>query len=137
MIFVKDMLLRNKITDMLTSLISGLVTALSLLVVDLVVPGVDLDTFAAALIAALSIAVVNTLIRPVIGFLSLPLTLVTFGLFSFVVNGICFWLASAFVPGFSVHGILGTILGPVVLTFVSTFLGNYFAQRFPAIQDEA
>ncbi|MEM1251871.1 MAG: phage holin family protein [Cyanobacteria bacterium P01_H01_bin.21] len=122
---------------MLTSLISGLVTALSLLVVDLVVPGVDLDTFAAALIAALSIAVVNTLIRPVIGFLSLPLTLVTFGLFSFVVNGICFWLASAFVPGFSVHGILGTILGPVVLTFVSTFLGNYFAQRFPAIQDEA
>ena len=134
---VKDTLLRNKITEMLTSLISGLVTALSLLVVDLVVPGVDLATFPAALIAALSIAVVNTLVRPVIGLLSLPLTLVTFGLFSFVVNGICFWLASAFVPGFSVHGILGTILGPVVLTFVSTFLGNYFAQRFPAIQDEA
>lgn len=122
---------------MLMSLVSGLVTALSLLVVDLVVPGVDLATFPAALIAALSIAIVNTLIRPVIGLLSLPITFVTFGLFSFVVNGICFWLASAFVPGFSVHGILGTILGPVLLTFVSTFLGNYFAERFPAVQDKA
>lgn len=122
---------------MLTSLISGLVTALSLLVVDLVVPGVDLATFPAALIAALSIAVVNTFIRPVIGLLSLPLTFVTFGLFSFVVNGICFWLASALVPGFSVQGILGTILGPVVLTFVSTFLGSYFAERFPTIEDKA
>ncbi|MGD1857051.1 MAG: phage holin family protein [Leptolyngbyaceae cyanobacterium] len=122
---------------MLTSLVSGLVTALSLLVVDLVVPGVDLATFPAALIAALSIAVVNTFIRPVISLLSLPLTFITFGLFSFVVNGICFWAASAFVPGFSVHGILGTILGPIVLTFVSTFLGSYFAERYPSIQDKA
>ena len=121
---------------MLVSLLSGLVTALSLLVVDLVVPGVDIATFAAALIAALSIAAVNTFIRPVIKLLSLPLTLVTFGLFAFVVNGICFWLSSAFVPGFSVHGLLGTILGPVVLTFVSTFLGSYFAERFPALQDK-
>lgn len=128
--------LRTRTISILTSLLSGLVTALSLLVVDLVVPGVDLDTFAAALIAAVSIAVVNTLIRPIISLLSLPLTLVTFGLFSFVVNGICFWLAAAFVPGFDVHGILGTILGPVALSFISTFLGNYFAQRFPTIQQD-
>lgn len=128
--------LRNRTINILTSLLSGLVTALSLLVVDLVVPGVDLDTFAAALIAAVSIAVVNILIRPIIGLLSLPLTFVTFGLFSFVVNGICFWLAAAFVPGFSVHGILGTILGPVVLSFISAFLGNYFAQRFPTVQQD-
>ncbi|MEM9807743.1 MAG: phage holin family protein [Cyanobacteria bacterium P01_D01_bin.56] len=121
---------------MLTSLLSGLITALSLLVVDLVVPGVDIATFTAALIAALSIAVVNTFVRPVIGLLSLPLTFITFGLFSFVVNGICFWLAAAFVPGFNVQGILGTILGPVALSFVSTFLGNYFAQRFPSVQQD-
>lgn len=121
---------------MLTSLLSGLITALSLLVVDLAVPGVDIATFPAALIAALSIAVVNTLVRPVISLLSLPLTFITFGLFSFVVNGICFWLAAAFVPGFNVQGILGTILGPVALSFVSTFLGNYFAQRFPTVQQD-
>ena len=103
---------------------------------DLAIPGVDIATFPAALIAALSIAVVNTLVRPVISLLSLPLTFITFGLFSFVVNGICFWLAAAFVPGFNVQGLLGTILGPVALSFVSTFLGNYFAQRFPSVQQD-
>ena len=103
---------------------------------DLVIPDVDIATFPAALIAALSIAVVNTLVRPVISLLSLPLTFITFGLFSFVVNGICFWLAAAFVPGFNVQGLLGTILGPVALSFVSTFLGNYFAQRFPSVQQD-
>lgn len=133
---VHTSLVKRKV-DMVMSLLSGLITALSLLVVDLVVPGVDIATFVAALIAALSIAAVNTFIRPVIKLLSLPLTLITFGLFSFVVNGICFWLAAAFVPGFSVHGFLGTILGPVILTFVSTFLGNYFAERFPALQEKA
>ena len=122
---------------MLMSLLSGLITALSLLVVDLTVPGVEIATFPAALIAALSITVVNTFIRPFITLVSLPLTVVTLGLFSFVVNGICFWLAAAFVPGFSVHGFLGAIVGPIVLSFVSTFLGSYFAERFPALEDKA
>lgn len=121
---------------MLTSLLSGLITALSLLIVDLTVPGVDIDTFAAAVIAALSIAVVNTFIRPFVTLLSLPLTLVTLGLFSFVVNGICFWVAAAFVPGFSVHGFLGIILGPIVLSFVSTFIDNYFTERFSTLEDK-
>jgi putative membrane protein len=51
------------------------------------------------------------------------------GLFSLVVNGICFWLASVLVPGFAVHGILAIILGPVVLSFVNTFLNKYFAEK--------
>ncbi|MEO0457361.1 MAG: phage holin family protein [Cyanobacteria bacterium P01_A01_bin.114] len=122
---------------MIAPLISGLVTALSLLIVDLVVPGVDIATFPAALIAAGSIAVVNALIRPVIKLLSLPLTFVTFGLFAIIVNGVCFWISAAFVPGFSVQGLLGILLGPVVLSFVSTFLGSYFGERFPTLQDEA
>jgi putative membrane protein len=65
--------------------------------------------------------------------LSLPLNFLTFGLFSLVVNGFCFWLASAFVPGFSVHGLLAFILGPVVLSFVNTFLTSYFTERRPEI----
>lgn len=112
-------------------LLSGLATALSLLVVDLVVPGVDIATFTAALLAAVSVGVVNAFIKPALTTLSLPVTFVTFGLFSLIVNGLCFWLASAFVPGFSVHGPLAFILGPVVLSFVSTFLVNYFAKKYP------
>jgi putative membrane protein len=110
-------------------LVTTLITALSLLVVDLLVPGVTLSTFAAAMLAAVSIGLVNGTLKPVLSLLSLPITFVTLGAFSLVVNGLCFWLASVFVPGFSVQGILGFLLGPVVLSFASTFLNNYFAER--------
>ena len=110
-----------------------LATALSLLVVDLVVPGVDLATFPAAIIAAVAIGIVNSSVRPLLSALSMPLNFVSLGLFSLVVNGICFWLAAVLVPGFGVHGLLAIILGPVILSFVNTFLSRYFAERNPQL----
>ncbi len=114
---------------MLGFFVTTLVTALSLLVVDLAVPGVGIATFPAALAAAVSLGLVNGSIKPVVKLLSLPVTFLTLGAFSLVVNGLCFWLASLFVPGFVVHGLLGFILGPVVLSFVGTFLMNYFTKN--------
>jgi putative membrane protein len=114
---------------MLGFFLTTLVTALSLLVVDLAVPGVDIATFVAALLAAVAIGIVNALVKPVLSILSLPITILTLGLFSFVVNGICFWLASVFVPGFAVHGFWAMILGPVVLSLTSTFLTKYVLER--------
>ncbi|HEY9884889.1 MAG TPA: phage holin family protein [Thermosynechococcaceae cyanobacterium] len=122
---------------MVGNLVTLLATALSLLVVDLAVPGVDLATFPAALIAAVSIGLVNAFIKPVLSTLSLPLTFVTLGVFSLVVNGLCFWLASVFVPGFRVDGLLAFILGPVVLSLSSTFLNRYFAERNVGVLPEA
>ena len=61
--------------------------------------------------------------------LSLPATVLTLGGFGLVVNGFCFWLASLVVPGFTVHGLLGFLLGPIVLSFVSTALTGYFYQK--------
>lgn len=119
---------------MLGTLLTWLATALSLLVVDLVVPGVDLATFPAALIGAVVLGLVNSTVRPVLSLLSLPINFVTLGLFSLVVNGICFWLAAALVPGFSVHGLTAIILGPVVLSLVNTFISKYFAERHPDMQ---
>jgi putative membrane protein len=109
--------------------LTTLITALSLLIVDLAVPGVTIATFPAALLAGVSIGLVNAVVKPVLKVLSLPINFVTFGLFSLVVNGVCFWLASVFVPGFAVHGLLALILGPVVLSFASTFLNSYFIDR--------
>lgn len=109
--------------------LTTLITALSLLIVDLAVPGVTIATFPAALLAGISIGFVNAVVKPVLNILSLPVNFVTFGLFSLVVNGVCFWLASVFVPGFAVHGLLALILGPVVLSLVSTFLNSYFIER--------
>jgi putative membrane protein len=119
---------------MLGTLIAGLATALSLLVVDLLIPEVHIATFAAALIAALAIGGVNTFIKPVLSVLSLPLNFLSFGLFSLVVNGLCFWLASVFVPGFQVGGPLAFLLGPVILSLVSTFLLNYFSEKYPNLE---
>ena len=110
-------------------LLTPLITALSLLVVDLVVPGVNIATFVAALVAALAIGLVNATIKPVLSLVSLPVTFLTFGAFSLVVNGLCFWLATLFVPGFSVHGFLGFILAPIVLSFSTTFINNYFDEN--------
>jgi putative membrane protein len=114
---------------MVGSLITLVATALSLLVVDLVVPGVDLATFPSALIAALVVGFFNSTVRPVLATLSLPLNILSLGTFSLVVNGLCFWLASLFVPGFEVRGLLGFILGPVILSVVNTFLNSYFTEK--------
>lgn len=106
-----------------------LITALSLLVVDLVVPGVAIATFPAALLAAVSIGLVNGSIKPVLSTLALPLNFLTLGAASLLVNGLCFWLASLLVPGFAVHGLLALLLGPVVLSLGTTFLGQYWVQK--------
>jgi putative membrane protein len=119
---------------MLRAFFTILSVALSLLVVDLVVPGVNLANFPAAMIAAVAIGGVNSFVKPVLALLSLPLNFLTLGAFSLVVNGICFALAAALVPGFSVHGILGMVLAPVVLSFANTFLSHYIAERRPELQ---
>ena len=116
---------------MVITFFTWLATALSLLLVDLAVPGVDIATFPSALIAAIAIGLLNSSIKPVLSQLSLPLNYSNLGLFSIVVNGVCFWLAAVLVPGFSVHGILAAILGPVALSFVNTCVTNYLAEKNP------
>lgn len=114
---------------MLGLFLTTLVTALSLLVVDMVVPGVAIASFPVALAAGLSVGVINASIKPVLKLLSLPISIVTLGVFSLVVNSFCFWLATLFVPGFAVHGLFSFILAPIVLSAVSTFITGYFINK--------
>ena len=118
---------------MLGSLLTLVATALSLLVVDIIFPGVNLATFPAALIAGLAIGGVNSFVKPVISTLSMPLNFLSLGAFSLVVNGLCFWLASVLVPGFQVSGLLAFILSPVILSAVNTLIGKYFGEKYPQI----
>lgn len=106
-----------------------LATALSLLIVDILVPGVNIANFPAAMLAGVAIGLINGSVKPVLSTLSLPLNLLTLGAFSLVVNGICFTLAAFLVPGFVAKGLIAFILGPVVLSFANTFLNQYFVQR--------
>lgn len=109
--------------------LTTLATALSLLIVDLIVPGVNLTSFPTALLAGVAIGLVNGVVKPILFILSLPITILTLGLFTLVINGICFWLASLLVPGFTVHGFLALILGPIVLSLASTVINNYFVGK--------
>lgn len=120
---------------MLGTVFSLLGTALSLLVVDLALgKGVDIANFPAAMIAAVVIGLLNSSVRPALSALSMPLNFLSFGAFSLVVNGFCFWLASVLVPGFMVRGLPAFILGPVILSFVNTFVNQYFAEKHPELQ---
>ncbi|MDX2239061.1 MAG: phage holin family protein [Leptolyngbyaceae cyanobacterium bins.302] len=116
---------------MLGFLFTTLATALSLLVVDLVVPGVDLANFPAAVIAAIAIGLVNSSVKPALSALSMPLNILSLGFASLLVNGLCFWLAAVLVPGFGVRGLLAFFLGPILLSTVNTFLNSYFVSRNP------
>lgn len=116
---------------MLGSLLTILATALSLLVVDIIFPGVSLANFPVAIAAGLVIGLVNSGIKPVLSILSLPLNILSLGGFSLVINGLCFWLASLFVPGFRVSGLIAFIIAPIILSIANTFLSKYFAERVP------
>ncbi|MDB9303278.1 MULTISPECIES: phage holin family protein [Cyanophyceae] len=122
---------------MWATFLTAIATALSLLIVDLVVPGVNIANFPAAMIAALVIGLINGSVKPVLSGLSLPLNFVTLGGFSLIVNGFCFWLAAVLVPGFAVRGLVAFLLGPVILSFASTFINNYFAEKNPALNSSA
>ncbi|MDH6056417.1 phage holin family protein [Umezakia ovalisporum] len=113
--------------------LTAIATALSLLIVDLVVPGVNIANFPAALIAALVIGLINGSVKPVLSTFSLPLNFLTLGAFSLIVNGFCFWLAAVLVPGFAVRGLVAFLLGPVILSFASTFMNKYFAEKSLAL----
>ncbi|MEX1127875.1 MAG: phage holin family protein [Vicinamibacterales bacterium] len=86
------------------------------------VPGVHLAGLVPALIAGLILGLVNALVRPILVILTLPFTLITLGLFLFVVNAICLALTAALVPGFEISGFLAALLGALVVTVVSWIL---------------
>ncbi|PSF37823.1 hypothetical protein C7H19_07510 [Aphanothece hegewaldii CCALA 016] len=113
--------------------LSILVTAISLLVVDILFKGIVITSFPVALISGAVIGLVNAFVKPVISVLSLPLNLVTLGAFTLVINGICLALAAFLVPGFAVHGVLAFLFAPVILSAVNTFLTKYFAEKYPSL----
>lgn len=99
-------------------LVHWLLASMALAITAYVVPGFRIENFVAALLAALIVGFVNMFIWPVIAVLTLPLTVVTFGLFLFVVNGIALKIAAAITPGFTIDGFLPAIIGSIVLAVV-------------------
>jgi putative membrane protein len=83
---------------------------------------VSVDTFWTALIAALVLGLINTLIRPLLVLLTLPVTVLTLGLFIFVINGLLFWWVGSFIDGFHVSGFWSGVFGAIVYSLISWVL---------------
>ncbi len=103
---------------MMPYLIHWLMASLALMLTAYFVPGFQIQGFTSALIAAVMIGFVNIFIWPVLAILTLPLTVVTFGLFLLIVNGIALKIAAALTPGFAINGFMPAIIGSIVLSIV-------------------
>jgi putative membrane protein len=106
-----------------TFLLHWFVTGVSLAVAAWILPGIHVTSPMALVVAALVLGFVNAVIRPILFLVTLPITLLTLGLFYLVVNGVAFGLAAAIVPGFTVDSLLWAILGALVVGLVSWFVG--------------
>ncbi|MFB3816231.1 MAG: phage holin family protein [Candidatus Methylomirabilales bacterium] len=101
-------------------LIRWLATALAIGVAAYLVPGIQVDGAGAAIVAALLLGLVNTVLRPILILLTLPITILTFGLFALVVNGAMLALVAAVVEGVRVAGFLSAVVGALLVSLVAT-----------------
>ncbi len=108
----------------MTFLIRIVLNGLAIMVAASLVPGVRLSGMGTALVAGAILGFVNALIRPVLFLLTLPVTLLTLGLFIFVLNALCLGLTAAFVPGFGIDGFAAALLGACVVSVVSWVLNG-------------
>ena len=99
-----------------------LINAVALIAVAYLMPGIAVSSFVTALIAALVLGLVNAIIRPILILLTLPATVLTLGLFIFVLNGLLFWFVGSFIEGFTVSGFWAGVFGAIVFSIISWLL---------------
>ena len=112
-------------------LIKWLLAAVALLCVAYLYSGVEVHSFGAALIAALLIGLCNAIVRPILVVLTLPVTVITLGLFIFVINALMFWAASGLSSsGFQVHGFWAALIGSVLYSVISLVIESLTSRLF-------
>jgi putative membrane protein len=114
---------------MMRLLLIWLINTIALFVLPLILQSVQIDSFTTALVAALVLGLINTLIRPMLIFLTFPVTVLTLGLFILVVNGLMFWAASDLVQGFQVAGFSSAVLGALLYSVISWLLSAIFIRK--------
>ena len=109
---------------MLRLIVVWLISALALLTVAYLMPGIVVADFTAALVAAVVLGLVNAVIRPILILLTLPVTLLTLGLFIFVINGLLFWMVGSWLQGFTVSGFWWGFFGAIVYSIITWALSS-------------
>lgn len=115
---------------MLKLITKWLLSAAALLFVAYVYSGVEVKSFASAMAAALVIGLLNTVVRPVLVLLTLPATLLTLGLFLFVINALMFWAAAGVLQGFVVRDFVAALIGSLIYTAVGVVIESALERLF-------
>jgi putative membrane protein len=111
-------------------LIRWFLLAAALLLVAQLYPGVQVTSFGAAMIAALVLGLLNTLLRPILVLLTLPVTLLTLGLFLFVINALMFYFAASLLDGFHVNGFMAALIGSVLYSLCGLVIDAAMERTF-------
>ncbi|MGA8942221.1 MAG: phage holin family protein [Thermoactinomyces sp.] len=107
-------------------LLKIIITAVAVVLASKMVAGIEIESWTTAFLAAIVLAVINLIIRPVLVFLTLPINILTLGLFSLVINALLFWFTGSLVEGFFVDGFVPAFLGALIVT-VANWITNRFA----------
>lgn len=112
-------------------IVKWLLSATALLALASLYSGVEVQGFAAALIAALVIGLFNVFLRPVLVVLTLPVTMITLGLFLFIINAVLFWAAATVLDGFQVRGFAAALLGSLIYSAFGLVIDSALERLFP------
>jgi putative membrane protein len=118
-------------------LLVWLVNTVSLIAVAYLMPSISVASFWTALIAALVLGLVNAVIRPILVILTLPATILTLGLFIFVINGLLFWFVGSFIEGFVVAGFWAGFFGAIIYSLISWLLSALVLPAGPSSRHPA
>ena len=107
---------------MMTLILVWLLNSVALLAVAYLLPGITVASFGSAMLAALVLGLLNMLVKPILIFLTLPITIITLGLFLIVLNALLFWFAGSVLRGFNVAGFWWALAGAVLYSLISGLL---------------
>lgn len=113
-------------------LIRWLLLAGALLLVAHLYPGVVVKSFTSALVAALVLGLLNTLLRPILVLLTLPVTVLTLGLFLFIINAVMFWMAASVLDGLAVTGFAAALIGSLIYSLCGMVIDVVVERMFPS-----
>jgi putative membrane protein len=110
-------------------LIRWLILTGSIILSSYMIEGIEIKGFFSALFAAAALGILNALFRPILIILTLPINILTLGLFTFLINALMLKMASGVIPGFEVHGFWTAIFGSLIISFVSWLLNSFINDK--------
>ncbi|MEA1985991.1 MAG: phage holin family protein [Candidatus Marinimicrobia bacterium] len=110
-------------------LIKIIINILALLIIISLFDGIVIDNFLTLLAVAVVMGILNSIIKPILTIITLPLTVATFGIFLLIVNGFVLWMASALINGFAIMSFSVAVWGALVLSFVSMIVENLLTKK--------